>query len=242
MPRVLEFWFLLVFLYATVLLPFGAWRRRWRYTRTPEAGDTRPRPASRQVYRQVMLVQWLVAGALVFVFVRYGIPLAALGLAAPRPVPLAISAAVLGIAWAYWRYYQRKALADPEKVERLRSRFSGISVLIPLTDEEQRLWILVSITAGVCEEVLYRGFLGFYLGRLMPLAAAAVLASVFFGLAHIYQGWRNALRTLAVGALHWALYLATGSILPGMVLHAALDIRSGQILRQAFTDPAPTAA
>ncbi len=175
-------------------------------------------------------------------FWRFEIPLAALGLAAPRLSSLAVSAVVLAIAWAFWVRSQRGVLADPVKVARLRSRFGSISLLIPTTDAEQRLWILVSITAGVCEEVLYRGYLGFYLGRTMPLAAVAVLASAFFGLAHIYQGGRNALRTMIVGALLWGLYLATGSIFPGMILHAALDVRSGQILRRAFTDPAPMAA
>ncbi|HEX5854863.1 MAG TPA: CPBP family intramembrane glutamic endopeptidase [Thermoanaerobaculia bacterium] len=238
----LEFWFHLVFFYLAVLLPFSTWRRRWRYTRAPGPEDTRPRPAPRQVYLQVIFIQWFTAGAVVFVFWRFGIPLAALGLAAPRLYPLAVSAVVLAIAWAFWVRYQRRVLADPVKVARLKSRFGGISLLIPASDAEQRLWVMVSITAGVCEEVLYRGYLGFYLGRYMPLAAVAVLASVFFGLAHIYQGWRNALRTTVVGALLWGLYLATGSILPGMILHAALDIRSGQILRWAFTDPAPTPA
>ena len=56
----------------------------------------------------------------------------------------------------------------------------------------------------------------------MPLWAVAVTASVFFGLAHLYQGPRNAGRTLIAGALLWATY--------------------GRALRQAFTEPAPIAA
>lgn len=241
MRRVLRFWFHLVFFYLTVLLPLSAWRARWRFARASEPGDVRPRPAPRQVYLNIILIQWLTAGAVVFVFWHFGIPLATLGLATPRPVPLAVSALVLTIAWVIWLRYQRRALADPVKVERIKSGFGGISLLIPTSDAEQRLWILVSITAGVCEEVLYRGYLGFYLGSYMPLAAVAALGSVFFGVAHIYQGWRGALRTTVMGALQWTVYLVTGSIFPGMILHAALDIRSGQILRRAFMDPAPTA-
>jgi membrane protease YdiL (CAAX protease family) len=93
----------------------------------------------------------------------------------------------------------------------------------------------------VCEEILYRGYLGFYLGRFMPLPLVAVVASVFFGLAHLYQG-SNAWRTLIAGALLWATYLATGSIVPGMVLHALIDVRSGRALRRAFAEPSPIAA
>jgi len=69
-----------------------------------------------------------------------------------------------------------------------------------------------------------------------------VLASLVFGLGHLYLGPRHALRTFIVGLAFWGIYLATRSILPGMVLHALIDVRSGAALRRAFTEPAPDAA
>jgi membrane protease YdiL (CAAX protease family) len=79
----------------------------------------------------------------------------------------------------------------------------------------------------VCEETLFRGFFGFYTYPWMPLWVAAIVGSALFGFAHLYQGPRGMLRTGAAGLILWGCYLATGSILPGMVLHAAIDVRSG---------------
>ena len=67
-------------------------------------------------------------------------------------------------------------------------------------------------------------------------------AEEIFGFAHLYQGRRNAARTLSAGVLFGGTSLLTGSILPGMVLHAFIDLRAGRALRRAFTEPAPIAA
>lgn len=50
---------------------------------------------------------------------------------------------------------------------------------------------MVCITAGICEEVVYRGFLMQYFHTLpfhLSLAWAMVASSVIFGIAHLYQG------------------------------------------------------
>ena len=239
----LELWFHFLFFYLAALLPFGAWRRMARASRQPEGAPPDPgRPTTARLYKSVIVSHWLVAGAVVFVFWRIGIPLGALGLSTPHAGPLAAAGFVLVVGWLIWIRYQARALADPVKVAHLKARFHRFSLLIPSTPAEGRAWIFVSITAGVCEELLYRGFVGFYLGRWMPLWTVAVVGSLVFGIAHLYQGPKNAVRTALIGALHWALYLATGSILPGMILHAAIDIQGGRVLRRVFANPAPAAA
>jgi len=83
------------------------------------------------------------------------------------------------------------------------------------------------------------------LGSWMPLWAVALVAAALFGVAHAYQGARGMLRTGLLGLVLWATYLVTGSILPAMVLHAAIDVRSGSAIRaaleaEAAAAPAPT--
>ena len=233
----LEFWFHLVFLWFAVLLPLLAWRGRNDFRRGPGQ-----KFETRQVYVRTMIGQWLSAGALVLVFAVVGIPLQALGLRPPLLLPTLWIVLAIALLLPFGIAYHRRTVANPAKMAKLRARFESFSLMVPMTDAELRGWVALSLTAGVCEEVLYRGFLGFYLGRFMPLPAAAAVASILFGLAHLYQGPRNALRTLLVGAAHWGVYLATGSILPGMVLHALLDIHAGGVLRRAFTEAAPDAA
>jgi membrane protease YdiL (CAAX protease family) len=105
---------------------------------------------------------------------------------------------------------------------------------VPRNAGERRSFIALAITAGVCEELLYRGFLLWYLAPFAGLAGAVAVGTLVFGLAHAYQGPRNAGRAAIAGLAHWGIYLATGSIVPGMVLHAAIDLDSMALLGRAF--------
>ncbi len=63
--------------------------------------------------------------------------------------------------------------------------------LLPQTATEKRWFDAVSVTAGICEEIIYRGFLFAYFAAWLPGAAAGVvivLAGLVFGLGHLYQG------------------------------------------------------
>ncbi len=101
-----------------------------------------------------------------------------------------------------------------------------ILLLMPRTRQEKRLWTWVSLTAGLFEELLYRGYLLYLIRFLIPdinvYLCLAVMA-VVFGLGHAYQGASGVLKTAFYGLLLSALYLVTGSILPGMVLHFLND-------------------
>ena len=234
----LQLWFHFVFLWLAVVLPLLTWLRRKNFRR----GTPGQKLDTRRLYMRVMLGQWIIALGIVYVFWKLGIPLKALGLVRPDWIATAYLAALIVVVAVFGERRFKALLANPEKLAKVRARAEGFSLLVPMTDVEARWWIALSITAGVCEEILYRGYLGFYLAAHMPMWAVAVCASVFFGLAHLYQGPKNAGRTLMAGFLFWGTYLLTGSIVPGMVLHAFIDIRSGRALRRAFTEPAPIAA
>ena len=227
-----RWWLHLVFVYLAVVLPLTARRRMQAFAAAPvAAGGT---PSQLRIYPRLIAAQWLLTGALVLTLWYVHVPLAALGLAAPPLVPLAECTAVLALAWVVWDRKMRRTVREPARRAKLLARFDRVRAFLPTSDLMMRWWIGVSITAGVCEEVLYRGFFGYYLGQWMPLWAAALVGSAVFGFAHVYQGWRGMLRTGVVGLLLWATYLATGSLLQGMVLHALIDVRSGLALRRAL--------
>ena len=100
--------------------------------------------------------------------------------------------------------------------------------LLPRSAGERRLFTLVGVTAGVCEEWLYRGFflavVAAFAGGL-PIGLLVVVAAVAFGLAHAYQGPVGILTTGLLGGVMAALYLQTGSLLLPVLLHAAIDLR-----------------
>lgn len=101
-----------------------------------------------------------------------------------------------------------------------------IAALIPVSRVERRWFAAVCVCVGVCEELLYRGFMAAWLADLgLNGVAVLIVGSLFFGLAHAYQGVTGVLVTTALGALLHLLYVGTGALWAPMALHALLDLR-----------------
>jgi membrane protease YdiL (CAAX protease family) len=116
-----------------------------------------------------------------------------------------------------------------------RSRESLLLKLLPRTGREKGVWVLLSFTAGTGEELAYRGYVlvALMAGGFSPLAAA-VGSSVSFGVLHVYQGRIGIVRSGVLGfGFAWAV-LATGSLVPVMVAHTALDLLGGLVLGERW--------
>lgn len=102
--------------------------------------------------------------------------------------------------------------------------------LLPQGRLEMALWVVLSITAGICEEAVYRGYLQ---KQLMALTNSApigiVLSGVAFGAAHSYQGWSKASMIAVMGAMAGILAYWRRSVRPGMIAHALQDVLGGLI-------------
>jgi membrane protease YdiL (CAAX protease family) len=94
------------------------------------------------------------------------------------------------------------------------------------------VWIGVSLTAGFCEEVVFRGYLQKQLQAMTGSAAIAVLGqALFFGVAHGYQGVKNVIVIAVLGLLYGLLALGRRNLRPGMIAHAWSDISGGLAIR-----------
>lgn len=100
--------------------------------------------------------------------------------------------------------------------------------LLPRTSAERLAFLGVSVTAGVCEELVFRGFLvpAITVAVGAPVVAAVIAAAVF-GLLHAYQGFSGALRAALLGAMLSVVLLATGSIVPAILAHTMIDVVGG---------------
>ncbi len=99
--------------------------------------------------------------------------------------------------------------------------------MLPRTARERWCAVGTSVTAGVCEEIIFRGLLiavGVSLG--LPLYAAAGLALVVFTLAHLYQGVRDMLLVGLLGLALTYLYLSTGNLIAPILVHVLVDLRA----------------
>ena len=98
--------------------------------------------------------------------------------------------------------------------------------LLPVTKKEKVIWNQVAWTAGITEEIIYRGFLLFAFNTLFPewsIWLVLLCASILFGLAHTYQGLSGVIRTTIFGFVFGMLAVALNSIIPLILLHALID-------------------
>lgn len=127
----------------------------------------------------------------------------------------------------------------------IRRVFAALPGLLPNTAAERSAFLLLSLSAGVCEEVLYRGFLIRFLheGALaLPITGALAVSSLAFGLGHAYQGFKGVLSTTVAGLGMGLLFLLSGSLIPVMVLHAVIDMQIVYVLLPVSGSRVPAAA
>lgn len=97
---------------------------------------------------------------------------------------------------------------------------------------ENVTYLALVITAGICEETIFRGYLQRQFVALFRNAPLGVLASaVLFGAGHIYQGLRPAIVIVVFGLIFGILAEARKNIRPGVIMHAWQDGLSGFLIR-----------
>lgn len=112
---------------------------------------------------------------------------------------------------------------------KLRATYANLVAILPHTLTELYCFLALSITAGFCEEFVFRGYLIWALAQWMTWWAAAAIAAILFAAGHSYQGMSGILRTGILGAVLTLVLAISGSLWPGIVLHALIDIGSGLI-------------
>lgn len=103
-----------------------------------------------------------------------------------------------------------------------------VDVLLPKTWLEIMLWLALSASAGVCEEIVFRGYLQKQVQAFTgSLALAVILQALVFGLGHAYQGAKQAIVICVLGALFGVLAGWRKNLRPGMIAHTLSDVVGG---------------
>lgn len=214
---------LLIFFVLGVVVP---WRGRARLKHLL----AKPRVESSErisLYLSTIAFQWLAAAAAAWRSWAHGYTLAQLGLALPGRLKI-LAVTILGAAiiptlqWFNLRRMGRSNSPARGPLQALAER------ILPQNSRELIPFCGLALTAGLCEEFLYRGFAMTTISNLgMPAGVVVLTSAVLFGMAHLYQGKAGFVSTTILGLLFGFARVSLASLLPVIAWHAGIDVIAG---------------
>ena len=215
---------LLAHLLVAYIALVAPWLGRFRYLQLQNQLAAQIEGARERFYKLAVLQQYARIALVLLIWLLWRIPGAALGLTTPTSwettaTMLAIFLAAIIVSTIRFRYRGDKQLRRLQK---------SIGAIIPTTASERVWFAFIGFNAGISEELVFRGFLLYYLSTYVPNLGTTwtlVISSALFGFCHFYQGRRGILLTTFAGFAFGMLYLGSGSLLIPMILHALVDIR-----------------
>jgi membrane protease YdiL (CAAX protease family) len=214
---------LLIFLVLGVVVP---WRGRARLKQL--LARPRVEPAERlSLYCSTIAFQWMATSVAAWRAWAHGLTASQLGLAVPNRLKLLVIT-VLGavlIVTLQWLNLRRMGRSTSPLRGPLRALAERI---LPQSTMELIPFLALAVTAGLCEEFLYRGFAMAVLTRSgLPTFAVVILSAILFGMAHLYQGRAGFVSTTLLGILLGVSRAALGSLVPVVAWHMGVDVVAG---------------
>jgi membrane protease YdiL (CAAX protease family) len=215
-----------IFLLVVVQPVHGAWSYRTAVARIKAGEDI----DVKTMYWQTISLQWAAFVVLLVSWALIGRPWYYLTGATSFGLGFYIG---LLVVFAVCVYLALAARTVAEMTDEKKSGYiEGLGdtvYFMPRTRRDLLIFDLLSTTAGIVEEVIFRGFVIWYLLHFMPLWAAVLVSSVMFGLVHSYQGLGGGVKAGLVGLSLALLYVASGSIWLSIIAHIAIDTLQGRI-------------
>jgi membrane protease YdiL (CAAX protease family) len=213
----------LIFFVLGVILPWRGRARLKKLMAMPQVGTI-----DRLVlYASTIGFQWLAAAVVAWRAWAHGYTAEQLGLAIDDRTTIMVASLVgaATIAILQWLNLRRMGRL-PAKA---RGPMQAIAErILPRSTIELLPFLALAITAGLCEEFLYRGFAMAVLAQLgSPAWATAIVSSILFGLAHLYQGRGGFFSALVIGTVFGTGRIAYNSLVPVIFWHSAVDLVAG---------------
>lgn len=214
---------LLIFFVLGVIVP---WRGRARLKQLL----AKPRVESAErisLYASTIAFQWIATAVAVWRAWAHGFTARQLGLSVPgrvRVLAFAIigAALIIVLQWLNLRRMGRSTSPLRRPLQALAER------ILPQSKRELIPFFALAVTAGLCEEFLYRGFAMAVLSRAaLPTFVVILFSALIFGLAHLYQGRSGFVSTLILGVLFGVARISLGSLVPVIAWHMAVDVVAG---------------
>ena len=216
-----DFW--LIFIALGVLLPLRGRSRLEKLMTIPQMG----RRERLSLYASTIGFQWLAVGVVAWRAWARGLTPDELGLVVHGRwrilITAIVGAATLGtLQWFNLRRMGRSSEKARKFLEELAQR------ILPQSRVELLPYLGLAVTAGLCEEFLYRGFAMAALIRAgLPVWGVVLSSSILFALAHLYQGRGGIVSTLVIGTVFGTARIAYDGLVLVMIWHFAVDAVAG---------------
>jgi membrane protease YdiL (CAAX protease family) len=166
-------------------------------------------------FASILTLHWLSAATVLLLLRRAGASLAQLGLrvSGKRALVLAGKLVIVGVVVVAVRELAGYAAARPHAL-----------AFFPRGFAENLFFVPAAISAGFCEELVYRGFgITALVGRGLRIWQAVMLSSFSFVFIHGLGGLYAFPVFFAGGLLYAYLYLSRGNLLRPMIIHSLGD-------------------
>jgi len=174
-----------------------------------------------ELYLPSLVLQILIVAVIALALFRDREPLSSLGI---RRRDFTFVNVAIGIGFLVVAVIFLNILAKALTYFGMSAR-SDISYLLPRSIPEKIIWIFLATSAGISEEISFRGFVITRLGRLSgSVWPGAIIGAIAFGASHSYQGIGGIVLIGAYGFMFSLLFLARGSLVPCIVAHTLQDI------------------
>lgn len=176
------------------------------------------------LYLSTIAFQWAAVAVILWRCLVNHLSWDVLGVAFPHPLRSLAAAAGLSIILVFNQVYAiRRVAALPYESRGIVPKLA--EKLLPRASGEAWVGSLLVLTVALCEEFIYRGFIQAVFADVFfgSALAGAAISAAFFASAHLYQGRKGLITTFAVGLIFSAARIWTGSLIPSVIIHFAVD-------------------
>src|SRR5689334_4817604 len=177
MPTAIDFAFVFLFVVAASLIEHYIFWPRLRAS--IESGDANARSRG---YRRVIVGQWLFAAVVFAIWTSHARSNEALRLLIPSGWRIGLAVGLVAFMIALTVIQLRSILRVPvERYAAIREKFGSVVAILPHDRREYIGFLLLSATAGFCEELLYRGYLAWFLSHWLGAPLGMFVSVLAFG-------------------------------------------------------------
>ena len=218
--QVANYWHTLAIVLIVLALSYSGPARH----KNPTTAGSRP-----ALYTSGIVMEWLMVGIVWMGVRRRGYSLGDLiGRKWKDFFDVAIDILIAAGAWVGFFLVAAVLAYSMGLMKKLPELRKAIEFMSPKTPLELAMFLVLAVSAGICEEIVFRGYLQRQLAALSRSVVVGVIASaIVFGAGHLYEGWERMIIIGVLGAILGTVSVLRKSLRPAIIAHTWQDAIAG---------------